>query len=109
MRMVLFSTTLRHDDVREEHARMVTAMRELAEATPGFVAWHEVVSPDADTATGLIAFESEDALAAWREHPDHAAVHQRGEEAVYRSFQVQIYELVRENTWELGEGSARPT
>lgn len=85
---------------------MVEAMRDLAEATPGFVAWHDVVAPDPDTSMGAILFESEESLSAWREHPDHAAAHQRGEDAVYRSFNVQIYELVRENVWPRGEGSA---
>lgn len=105
MRLVLFSTTLRHDEVRDEHREMVESMRELAEATPGFVAWHDVVAADPDTSSGVIVFDSEESLAAWREHPDHGAVHQRGEDAVYRSFDVQIYELVRENTWRLDDGA----
>ena len=78
---------------------MVVDMRALAEKTPGFVAWHDIVSVEPGSAAGAIVFESEEALSAWRDDPAHGAVHRQGEESVYRSFHVQIYELVRENVW----------
>jgi heme-degrading monooxygenase HmoA len=49
----------------------------------------------------VLRFEDEDALAAWRDHPDHGEAHRRGVEEVYSSYQVEICERVRhaEFTW----------
>lgn len=100
MRVVWFTTTLRGPELRDEHLELVKGMRELAEATPGFLEWHAWDGPGDGSSAGLIAFASEDALTAWREHPDHHAVHRRGEESVYASFDVRILDLVRQSTWE---------
>lgn len=99
MIILLFSTTARDDAVRDEYERMEARMRELAAATPGFVSWRDYTAPDGE-AIGVVEFESEDALAAWRDHPDHAAVHKRGRDAVYASYRVRICRLVRESSFD---------
>lgn len=102
--LLLFSTTTRSPDTQAAHDQMVQDMRRLAEATPGFQAWYDIAGTDPGTFMGAILFESEKALATWRDDPSHAEVHRRGEEGVYSSFRVQIFEVVRENAWRFEPG-----
>ena len=54
----------------------------------------------------MFRFEDEQALAAWRDHPDHAETHRRGVEEVYATYQVEICQRVRDAsfTWEPAAG-----
>lgn len=99
MRLVHFTTTLADPEHESEHREMIASMRALAEGTPGFVEWRDLGSGD-DHAEGLILFETEEGLAAWRDHPDHVEIHRRGREAVFGSFRVRIFEMVRESAWD---------
>jgi heme-degrading monooxygenase HmoA len=95
MIVLLFSTVPRNDEVREQHDEMTRAMRTLAEGLPGFLGWEEYAQADGGT-FGVLRFEDEAVLAAWRDHPDHMEVHRRGVDDVYASYRVEVCELVRE-------------
>ena len=110
MIVLLFSTVPRNDRVRAEYEEMKRAMRALAEDVPGFVGWNEY--PEADGGTfGLLRFESEAALAAWRDHPDHLEIHRRGVDDVYASYRVEVCEVVRDASfsWREPEASVGPS
>ena len=98
MIVVLFSTTLRDDALREEYDELNRRTQELAAAIPGFAGWQEFRTDDGGTVgtVGIVRFENDEALAAWRDDPVHQSVHQRGVEAVYGSYRVEILERVRE-------------
>jgi heme-degrading monooxygenase HmoA len=95
MIVLLFSTAPRNDRVRAEYDEMKRAMHALAEDVPGFVSWDEYEDADGGT-FGVLRFESEAALAAWRDHPDHREIHRRGVDEVYASYRVEVCEVVRD-------------
>jgi heme-degrading monooxygenase HmoA len=97
--VLLFTTVPRDDVARSNHEEMTRQMHALADATPGFVDAEYYPRPDGGT-FGVLRFEDEKALAAWRDHPDHAAVHQRGVDEVYASYRVEVCERIREARFE---------
>jgi heme-degrading monooxygenase HmoA len=100
--LLLYTTSPRDESVRAEHEDMTRRMRELAEGTPGFLGWDDVRNEGTGAALGMLRFEDEAALAAWRDHPDHGAVHNRGVESVYASYSVEVFQRIRDATftWE---------
>ena len=52
---------------------------------------------------GLLRFESEEAVTAWKTHADHQTAHVRGVEELYRWYRVEVYELVRSNGFDLDD------
>jgi heme-degrading monooxygenase HmoA len=91
----LFTVVPRDESRRAEHEDMTRRLNDLAAQTPGFINAETYDRPDGGT-FGVIRFEDEDALAAWRDHPDHGAAHQRAVEDVYRTYHVEVCELVRD-------------
>jgi heme-degrading monooxygenase HmoA len=98
MIVLLFTVVPRTDALRSDHEEMNRRMHALAEATPGFVDAEYYPRPDGGT-FGVLRFEDEAALAAWRDHPDHADAHRRAVEEVYATYRVEVCERVREATF----------
>jgi heme-degrading monooxygenase HmoA len=88
MVIVVFRSRLR-EEAREEYEQLVEEIDRLAEAMPGFLAKKTFTAPDGERAS-IIEFESEEALLAWRNHPRHLAAQQRGREAFYAWYRVQV-------------------
>jgi heme-degrading monooxygenase HmoA len=106
--MLLYTTTLRDESLRAEHENMKRRMRALAESVPGFLG-EEDYRNEADGSTlGILRFEDEAALAAWRDHPDHGAVHNRGVDSVYASYTVEVFERVRDASFTWARASGGP-
>ena len=72
----------------------------VAAATPGYLGGEVFEAGPLET-VGLLRFESQDAVATWTAHVDHQAAHTRGVEELYRSYRVEVYELVRANGFDL--------
>jgi heme-degrading monooxygenase HmoA len=70
-------------------------MYELAAAMPGFVSYREYQSADGES-VALVEFESSDALAAWRNHPEHRAVQEQGRNRWFADYRIQVCEVVRD-------------
>ena len=94
MIVLLYTVVPRTEELRPVNDEMTRQMHALAEATPGFLGAEYYDRPDGGT-FGVLRFEDEDALAAWRDHPDHGEAHRRGVEEVYSRYQVEICERVR--------------
>ena len=62
---------------REEYSSTLKHMRTLASAMPGFISFRRYTSEDGET-LAVTEFASAEALAAWRDHPDHGKAQQRG-------------------------------
>ncbi len=99
--MLLYTTTLRDESGRAQHEEMKRRMRELADSVPGFLGEDDYRNEADGSMLGVLRFESEEALAAWRDHPSHGAVHNLGVESVYASYRVEIFERKRDAnfTW----------
>ncbi len=93
MVLVLFRSQLRPES-GDEYAETATRMEALVRTLPGFVSFKSYTAQDGDRLS-VGAFESEEALQAWRRHPDHLAAQKRGRDAFYQFFDIQVAEVVR--------------
>src|SRR4051794_4006236 len=100
--LVSFTATLIDDSLMPTHRRMVTGMRDLAEAIDGFLEWRDCY--DGLTYWGFVVFASHEAALSWKGNPIHGAIHQQGEASVYSAFGTEVFELVREASWQRHEG-----
>ena len=99
MIVMLYLTTLRDEALRGEYEAMNDQARAAAEAVPGFVRWEEFTG-GAGERLGVVEFESEDALAAWRNAPSHAEANRRGRDAVFGRYRVVVCEVRRETSFD---------
>lgn len=74
---------------------MAARMRSLAEAMPGFVSFKAFSAEDGERVS-IIEFESEEALRAWREHPEHRKAQALGRNRFYSEYQIQVCSIVRQ-------------
>ncbi len=98
MVLVLFRSQLRPES-GDEYAETARRMEALVRTLPGFVSFKTYTAQDGDRLS-VGAFESEDALLAWRRHPEHVAAQKRGREAFYRFFEIQVAEVIRASGFE---------
>lgn len=104
--LVSFKTTLIEEQLLPIHQDMVHRMRQLAEEIDGFVEWRDAY--DGLDYWGFVVFASPEAALAWKGNPTHGAIHQEGEDAVYSAFSTQVFELVREASWQRDGVGAEP-
>ena len=67
-----------------EETRHGHRMMDLVKTMPGFVSFKGCTTDDGET-FAMATFESEEALGAWRNHPEHRATQRRGYEEFYDS------------------------
>ena len=101
MMLVLFDTEPRADIDTAEYERAGERMEALVSQMPGFVSAKRYSSSDGESFT-MVKFESEEALEAWRNHPEHVAVQRRGREEFYERYWVVVCKSVREYEWRRG-------
>ncbi len=77
------------------HYEMAARMGTLAEQMLGFISFKTFTAEDGERVS-VIEFESEDALRAWREHPEHRQAQQLGRRAFYVDFQIQVCSMIRQ-------------
>lgn len=99
MVIVLFRSRLREpQDPR--YGPMAERMLQLAEAMPGFRCFRSFRADDGERLS-LIEFETEEQLAAWRDHPEHREAQRLGREAFYAEYRVQVVYPLREGRFAL--------
>jgi heme-degrading monooxygenase HmoA len=64
-------------------------MHTLALAMPGFISFRRYTSEDGET-LAVTEFASAEALAVWRDHPDHGQAQQRGRTQFYSNMKLSI-------------------
>lgn len=99
MVIVLFGTKLRADADLTEYRARSKRMHELVEQMPGFISVKGYTAEDGDEVV-IARFASEEALDAWRFHPEHVEAQQRGRDAFYESYWVQVGTTIREYTFD---------
>jgi heme-degrading monooxygenase HmoA len=103
MVVVFFRITLRPDLPAEEYETVGERMAELVSGIPGFVGMDYA---EVDGGELLVArFESHEALAEWRNHPEHQAAQQLGRERFFASYRIEVCDEVRSYGYE-AEGLA---
>jgi heme-degrading monooxygenase HmoA len=77
---------------------MAARMSVLAKAIRGYLSHKGFVADDGERVT-IVEFESEQALRAWRVHPEHAKAKQRGIASFFESYSVKICSVLRARSW----------
>jgi heme-degrading monooxygenase HmoA len=95
MVVVIFRSRLREGADVAALTGLTKQMYELASAMPGFLGLKEYRADDGE-AVALAEFASLDAVAAWREHPEHKAAQERGRKEFFSEYSVQVCTTVRE-------------
>ena len=86
---------------REEYVAEVERMAALARTMPGYISHKGFFADDGERVT-IVEFESEEALRAWRMHPEHRAAQRNGRDVYYSAYSLQVCELKRESKFERG-------
>lgn len=97
MQLVYFETTRASHDQDDVHFKVTADMKVLAESIDGFVLYRDV--NEGLVYWGVVVFETEAGAIAWRDHPDHARIHQQSRGKLYTTFKVQAYDSVRSNSY----------
>jgi heme-degrading monooxygenase HmoA len=100
MQLVYFETTRPDHDRDELHRQVVAEMRALAESLNGFVMWRDV--DEGLFYWGVVMFETDAGAIAWRDHPDHARIHQHSRGRLYSAFTTHAFDSVRSNHYDGG-------
>ena len=95
MVIVLFGTEMRHDADLEDYEARSARMDELVRQMPGFISVKSYMAADGD-AVVIARFASEEALDAWRLHPEHVLSQRKGREDYYESYWVQVCTTIRD-------------
>ncbi len=92
MYVVIFRARVRAID--EEYSSLASKMRELALSQFGCLEFHAVTEGRNEVA--LSYWPSEEAIRAWKSHPEHILAQRIGRERWYESYSVQIAMVTRE-------------
>lgn len=95
MIVVIFRNELRPGAGGPAYEALAEQMYGLVSQMPGFISAEFYSNPDGNE-TAIVSFESEAALAAWRNHPEHLAAQRRGQQEFYRSYHIQVCQVQRD-------------
>jgi heme-degrading monooxygenase HmoA len=74
-------------------------MAALVAAMPGFVSYRQYASPDGE-GVAIVEFESHEAAAAWRAHPEHREAQRLGRERWFAEYRITVCDTVRDYSFE---------
>jgi heme-degrading monooxygenase HmoA len=96
MTVAVIFTSRRTVDHEEEYARMAARMDELVREQPGFISITSVRDPRTREGITVGYFTDEDAVRAWRQHPEHVEAQRRGIADFYEEYHVIVATVERE-------------
>ncbi|PHQ79110.1 MAG: antibiotic biosynthesis monooxygenase [Coxiella sp. (in: Bacteria)] len=94
MYCVLFKSQLNNPD-DPNYEKMAEKMLALAQQQPGVIDFAHYLSADSDSRMSIIHFESEEAISAWKNNVKHQVAQKLGKEKWYKSYQVEICDVLR--------------
>jgi heme-degrading monooxygenase HmoA len=97
MVVVIFRSRL-HGTPGPEYAATAERMLELARAQPGFVSFQHYEAADGERVS-IVEFASEEAVEAWRRHPEHREAQRRGRGEWYAWFRLTTCTPLRETVF----------
>ena len=80
---------------RAEYDDLAASMLKITSAMPGFISIREYGGADGET-LGITEWASAEALAAWRDHPEHQKAQARGRELFYKEYKITICATLHE-------------
>ena len=93
--IVIGDLKLRDDVPLNEYERLGERMYGIVSRIPGFLSVKSFKATDGEELT-VFRFSSEEALEAWRTHPEHVETIKRGHAEFYASGFLQICKVIRE-------------
>ena len=100
MVIIVFRARLRPDVDQQALVHLGQRMYALASSMPGYISYKDFAAEDGENVS-LVEFDSQETLAAWREHPEHKAAQQRGREEFFSEYHIQVCTPVRESRFRL--------
>ena len=92
MYVVIFRAKIKHLD--DEYLQMAARMRTLALNQFGCIEFQSITEGTDEVA--LSYWPSEEAIRAWKSHPEHVLAQHAGQERWYESYTVQVAQITRE-------------
>ncbi len=102
MEIVLFRAQTRSDHDAAEYGRLFEQMLVKVQEVPGFIDISGFAGEDG-TELALVRFETPEAVAQWRDHPDHVETQRRGREEFYNSYEITVATVSRQYNWARSE------
>lgn len=99
MVIVVFRITLRPDLPVAEYEETGARMAELVSQMPGFLGMDYAAVEGGELL--VVRFESHEALADWREDPEHRLAQQLGRERFFAHYRIEVCDLAR--SYEFGQ------
>jgi heme-degrading monooxygenase HmoA len=93
--IVVGDLKLREGAAMDQYDRLGERMYGIVSRIPGFLSVKSFKAEDGETIT-VFRFASEEALEAWRSHPEHIETMKRGHAEFYASGFLQICRVIRE-------------
>jgi len=93
MVLALFAFRVRPEAQTEFH-EAVTRMTALVQGMPGFISMDLFTSEDGRSLS-VARFASEEALLAWRDHPEHIIAQKMGKDAVFEDYWLDVCATLR--------------
>ena len=93
--IVVGDLKLREGARMDEYDRLGERMYNIVSRLPGFLSLKSFKAEDGEVIT-VFRFASEEALEAWRTHPEHVETMKRGHAEFYESGHLQICKVIRE-------------
>lgn len=90
-------------NVQDEYGPMARRMSELARGIPGYISHKGFIAEDGERVT-IVEFESEEALRAWKVHPEHREAKRLGFTKFFSTFKYQICNVISGRSWESKAG-----
>jgi heme-degrading monooxygenase HmoA len=95
MVVVVFRARLKPTADQTALVQLGQRMYALASSMPGYLSYKEFAAEDGET-VAIVEFESLETLAAWRKHPEHEVVQQRGRDEFFLEYHIQVCTPVRD-------------
>ena len=74
---------------REEYNTTAERLFKIVSAMPGFISYREYEARDGEL-LGITEWASAEALAAWRENPDHRKAQELGRQVFYTEYDITV-------------------
>ncbi len=98
MIVVVFRIHVNPEANLEELGTVVQKMVALSTEMPGVVSVKDYSAQDGEMLV-LGEFDSLEAVAAWKAHPEHLIAQGQGQGEFFADYRIQICELLRTNEW----------
>lgn len=100
--VVVFRSRLRADADLTALETAGARMYELARAMPGFISYKDFTAADGESVS-LVEFADAASLLAWRNHPEHQRMQQKGRAEFMAEYQIQVCRPEREYSFKKGD------